>query len=261
MPILILRPRRAPALALLTLAILAAPLAAQARRDLVLVRVVDAVSGAPVTGADVLLGEHRNATDSLGLALLPRAPTAALAVRRLGYQSFALVSFGDAWEMEVMLDAVPVRMAGVRATVDPTPGPRVHSPALRRFYARVERGHGAFLTRDDLDRRKPRRLVDAFREVPGIRVVPTPRGEILQFSGAVPFMYNTPGARAGDCPVQYYLDGSSWEPDATGVISNDVRPDEVEGIEIYRRATEIPPEFRRPGSECGVVLIWLKEQV
>ncbi|HEU4454617.1 MAG TPA: hypothetical protein VFR81_16235, partial [Longimicrobium sp.] len=81
------------------------------------------------------------------------------------------------------------------------------------------------------------------------------------FSGAVPFMYSSQGARAGDCPVQYYLDGSSWEPDARGVISNDVRPDEVEGIEVYRRATEIPPEFRRPGSECGVVLIWLKERV
>ena len=60
--------------------------------------------------------------------------------------------------------------------------------------------------------------------------------------------------------MQYYLDGVSYLPDYAGV-PNDVRPDEVEGIEVYRRLSEVPVEYRRPGAECGVVLIWLKERV
>jgi hypothetical protein len=44
------------------------------------------------------------------------------------------------------------------------------------------------------------------------------------------------------------------------VLGDDVRPNEVEGIEVYRRLSEVPAEYRKAGSECGVVLIWLKER-
>ncbi|HEX8696275.1 MAG TPA: TonB-dependent receptor plug domain-containing protein [Longimicrobium sp.] len=248
---------RAALTAACALAVLPAASPAQAPQEVVLVRVSDAGSGAPVEGADVWLGRNRVATDAQGRALLPRAPGASLSIRRLGYEHYQRGPFGDGWELAVALVPVPVSVAGVSATSRRQP----HSPMLRRFYERKERGRGAFLTRDELDRRKPRRLVDAFRDIPGIRVVPTSRGEILQVNGTTPFMYTTGDARRGECPVQYYLDGMSWEPDLPGVISNDIRPDEVEGIEVYRRLSEVPTEFRRPGSECGVVLIWLKERV
>src|SRR4029079_10187828 len=95
-------------------------------------------------------------------------------------------------------------------------------PRLRRFSRRMERGRGSFLTREQIERRKPRRLTDLFREIPGVRVTMTNRGERLMMTGATPAMYRVdPRWEAGDCPVQYFLDGVSYLPDYAGV-PNDV---------------------------------------
>ncbi|HEX8905524.1 MAG TPA: Plug domain-containing protein, partial [Longimicrobiaceae bacterium] len=177
-------------------------------------------------------------------------------VRRLGYGEERREVAPGPTALEVALTPAPV----VLATVDATSRRPPLSPPLQRFYQRVERGRGAFLTREQIERRKPRRLTDLFREIPGVRVTTTPRGERLMMTGATPTMYRVnPRWEAGDCPVQYYLDGVTYLPDYAGV-PNDVRPDEVEGIEVYRRLSEVPVEYRRPGADCGVVLIWLKER-
>jgi TonB-dependent Receptor Plug Domain len=260
------RPRLSSALlgAALAAALLAAPSFAQEpdapappAQPQVSVHVTDGSTGGPIAGADVRLGERRVVTGADGIARMVRPAGAQnVVVTRMGYQTRS-VPVGTETRLAVPLTIIPVSVAGVEASSRP----QAHSPLLRRFYDRLERGRGAFVTREQIEQRRPRRLVDAFREIPGVRVTATPRGERLMMSGALPFMYQSAGAAKGDCPVQYYLDGSMWEPDAPGVISNDVRPEEVEGIEVYRRLSEVPAEFRRPGSECGVVLIWLKESV
>jgi hypothetical protein len=258
---------RAPGTTLRTLCLLAllapvAPLVAQTPvrltgREMVLVRVIDASNNAPVEGAEVWMGSDRASSDSLGRALVgaPRG-RGTLVVRRLGYtdQRFSLAA--GIPEVEVVLAPQPVRMGMVQASARPLP----RSLPLQRFYERMQRGHGSFVTRENIDRRKPRRLADLFHEIPGVRVVPSSRGERLIMDGTTPYMWGSRGARTGDCPVQYYLEGVSWEPDAPGVLGDDVRPNEVEGIEVYRRLSEVPAEYRKAGSECGVVLIWLKER-
>ncbi len=62
----------------------------------------------------------------------------------------------------------------------------------------------------------------------------------------------------GDCPVLYYLDGIAFQPTWNGIISNEVPVNSLEGIEIYRRMSEVPGQFRRAGADCGVVLIWTR---
>ena len=221
------------------------------------VHVTDAATGAPIVGAEVRLGERRVVTGADGTTRVVRPAGAQnVVVTRMGYQTRS-VPVGNETRVSVPLTVVAVSVAGVEATSRTQP----RSPLLRRFYDRLERGRGAFVTREQIEERRPRRLVDAFREIPGVRVTTTPRGERLTMTGALPFMYQSAGAAKGDCPVQYYLDGSMWEADAPGVISNDVHPEEVEGIEVYRRLSEVPAEFRRPGAECGVVLIWLKDRI
>lgn len=251
---------RAAALAALLLT-LAAPRAALAQTPVqldVTVRVTDRASGAPVTDAEVWLGRNRASTDSLGRAFLPLAHgRATLVVRRLGYEEVHREIRGEAYQLSVALAPAPYALRAVNATANRMP----MSPPLQRYYARLERGRGAFITRQDIEKRQPRRMVDLFHEVPGVRVVQTGRGERLTFNGTTPYMWGSQGGQRGDCPVQYYLEGVSWEPDAPGVLGDDIRPNEVEGVEIYRRLSEVPAEYRKPGSECGVVLIWLKERV
>ncbi|HEX8242275.1 MAG TPA: TonB-dependent receptor plug domain-containing protein [Longimicrobium sp.] len=244
------------------LAALAAPARAQqstaaAGDHYLVVHVTDSGSGAGVADAEVWVGRTRASTDSAGNALLPlRSARETVIVRRIGYgDERREVSPGPA-SLEVALTPSPVALGRVSATSRRLP----LSPPLQRFYQRLEHGRGSFVTREQIDRRKPRRLTDLFREIPGVRVANTPRGDRLVMTGATPAMYRVdPRWEPGDCPVQYYLDGVSYQPDYAGV-PNDVRPDEVEGIEVYRRLSEVPVEFRRPGAECGVVVIWLKER-
>jgi TonB-dependent Receptor Plug Domain len=221
------------------------------------VHVTDAATGAAVVDAEVWMGGTRTRTDAGGRALLPlRHGRETLVVRRIGYadQQREVAPGGGA--LEVALAPAPVAVGGVEATSRRMP----LSPPLQRFYQRLDRGRGSFVTREQIERRKPRRLTDLFREIPGVRVANTSRGDRLVMTGATPAMYRVdPRWEAGDCPVQYYLDGVSYQPDFAGV-PNDVRPDEVEGIEVYRRLSEVPVEYRRRGAECGVVLIWLKER-
>jgi hypothetical protein len=240
---------------------LAAPARAPAQQpsggEYLVVHVTDAANGTAVADAEVWVGGTRTRTDAAGRALLPlRHGRETLVVRRLGYADERREVSPGAAPLEVALSPAPVAVEAVEATGRRMP----MSPPLQRFYQRVDHGRGSFLTREQIDRRKPRRLTDLFREIPGVRVANTSRGDRLVMTGATPAMYRVDARwEAGDCPVQYYLDGVSYQPDVAGV-PNDVRPDEVEGIEVYRRLSEVPVEYRRRGAECGVVLIWLKER-
>jgi hypothetical protein len=61
----------------------------------------------------------------------------------------------------------------------------------------------------------------------------------------------------GECSVQYYIDGAPQPPDY-GHIDQLVRPQDIAAVEIFRNPAEVPPQYRRRGSDCGVVLIWTR---
>jgi hypothetical protein len=42
------------------------------------------------------------------------------------------------------------------------------------------------------------------------------------------------------------------------VIDELVRPDNIEGVEIYRSAYEAPPRYSSRMNTCGIVLIWTR---
>jgi hypothetical protein len=37
---------------------------------------------------------------------------------------------------------------------------------------------------------------------------------------------------------------------------DELTPDQVEGIEIYRGSSSVPPQFNTGTSMCGVIAIW-----
>jgi hypothetical protein len=70
------------------------------------------------------------------------------------------------------------------------------------------------------------------------------------------------------CPVQVFVDGllmTASVMDASGATENAgaaiddfVSPLSVEGIEVYRGLSTVPPEFLTPEADCGVVAIWTR---
>ena len=60
---------------------------------------------------------------------------------------------------------------------------------------------------------------------------------------------------AGTCLMDIYVDAVF---DASRDVST-FKTRELAAVEVY--ASAIPPQYRRPGAECGVVLLWTKTAV
>ncbi|HEX6747896.1 MAG TPA: carboxypeptidase regulatory-like domain-containing protein [Longimicrobium sp.] len=154
---------------------------------------------------------------------------------------------------------------------------------LADFERRRHSGRGIYLAREDVQRRRATRLADLFRGLPGLQVVNDPGGERVVVTGGRagrasdefrPTADTTGAMRPGGdrprasalesgaaavqaCAVQLYVDGVFTPTDA-GRVGDAVNPADVEAVEIYRTAAELPTEYRRQGSGCGVIVIWTR---
>jgi hypothetical protein len=211
-------------------------------------RVVVAGSNQVVPNASVRLAgtplQLMTGTD--GRFRFPRVPPGdyKLDVEHIGYRLF--------------VDSVSVDFM---ATVDVTVGMSVDAVALAPlqvstrsfyldrvgFYGRRERLAGSFLTRAEFMDRRPSMASDLLRSMAGIRLQPR-RGNI----GLMPI-------GRGNCGFRYILDGTRIGP---GFEIDDIRPDWIEAIEIYRGASEVPGEFTGPITDpranCGVIVVWTR---
>ena len=125
---------------------------------------------------------------------------------------------------------------------------RRSSARLAGFRERASRrAFGQFIARDDIERRHPVTVADLLRTVPGLEVLPSPRG----FGSIV---RTTEG-----CTPQVYLDGVRYPLLRGETIDQIVDPTSLEGIEVYAHATEVPVEFQTPGSTCGAIVLWTRE--
>jgi hypothetical protein len=171
---------------------------------------------------------------------VPDAGTYSLAVSRVGYatveaRDVEIEAEGDL-ELEVRLAARAVVLDAVTVVADR----RRQFGRLEEFMERAERnrrmGRGRVYLREDIARIRPisvQELINAYswgtRCRPGILL----NGIMIEPATAGPVM---PGARLTDS-----LFG--------------VRPEDIEGIELYRDFNQIPPEYYRPGM-CGLALVW-----
>ena len=111
------------------------------------------------------------------------------------------------------------------------------------FAERRRNASGRFLTPADVARRAPLETSDLFRQVPGIRMGD---GRLRMRSIGI-----------GECVPPVYLDGHYMRDLGPADIDAWVRPDEIEGIEIY--ASGMSPLQFQPGMEgCGSIVIWTK---
>ncbi len=226
--------------------------------------VLDAVTGEPVMLAQVSLleeGRREVAADlaSLGGVFELEAPSGGvyfLFVRRDGYQTlldglFELGSDGVV-EVRVGLTPEPIELDPVEVAAARNMTPLERSG----FYDRVLTAPGVFLSREDIQRSGSSKVADIFQMVPRVEVDatrPLTGPDVMQN----PSIFMRTGAEP--CFPTLYIDRHIV---ANGVTAP-VRPDdwvnavEIEAIEIYARASQVPPEFDSVGG-CGVVLIWTR---
>jgi hypothetical protein len=189
-------------------------------------------------------------------------------VRTVGYGGATLeadLAAGAVEEFTVALTAVSVVLPEV--VVEGEAQPIRVSPGLQGFYRRAAGGFGYFLKREDIERLDPTETSELLRTVPGLEV--TRQGgnwETSIRSAETPLTLS--GGQVVECPVHVYvnghlaptaLDAFNFNPAAVDLV----RPQDIEGVEVYRRRTEIPHQFLRSGSfgrpPCAVILIWTRE--
>lgn len=115
-------------------------------------------------------------------------------------------------------------------------------PRFVEFERRRDHGVGHFISRDEITARGYMNMGDALRTVKGVKVYCDVLDCLVKMARAAP----------GCLPV-YYVDGQLARSFATTTPIND-----VQGIEIYRGAGEVPAEYTGSGAGCGVVVIWTR---
>jgi len=251
-PVSRLRAAALCATAALASAIATGRLPAQARDSTVPTGAVTGVvresSGGLVFGADLLVvgTAFRATSDTAGRFRLGGVPSGAgtLQVRRLGYRAMLVpitIEEGATATITVTLVPLPRELGPVLVEASRQPGARY----LKGFYERRSKGHGYFITRDQLTARQWSDMTDVLRSlVPGLRIT---------WSRAA---RNAVRLRANRCAPLVWLDGA---PAMAGEFDLDViSPETVSGIEIYPGPATVPVEFRstRGLEACGVIVVW-----
>jgi hypothetical protein len=267
--------RLAPALGV----VLGATASAAQQTATVAGRVVDRVSQAGIPQAEVLLapGARRALTDAAGHFQLEfvAAGDVTLLVRRLGFKpesaSFP-VAANDVLEVHIELDASAQPLDTV------TIAGRENLLArgkLAGFYERKERGGGRFFDSEFLTQNSHRRLGDVITaNATGSRLIRSLTGNMAWIAttrrfgtSLIPGRLNIDeydlnrGADPRACYPDVYLDGGVVYSFGRGNALfdiNSIPTADLSAVEFYVGPSQIPLQYNKTSSVCGVLLIWTK---
>ena len=177
---------------------------------------------------------------------LRRVPpgTYRVRVQYLGFstnESPVPVEPGRVTRVVFLLDREVLEVADIEVDVRRTD----RSAPRSAFRERMREGRfGVFITREDILEREPEHMSDMLREIPGVRVSPVEWGQ------ATVFFRDGTGSL---CEPTVFVDGNP----APGFSLDNFAPDAVEGVELYRRPSEMPVQFKGMGpADCGVLVVW-----
>ncbi|HEV8355314.1 MAG TPA: TonB-dependent receptor [Gemmatimonadales bacterium] len=229
----------------------APPAGATPGKGAVVVGIVADTGKQPIADAEVLATRHRitTITDARGVFILPGltpGPEAFL-VRGIGYrpESFdATLVAGDTIRLGVILAIAPFQLPDLTVEAEG----HLYVGKLAGFADRMLHSgapRSSFLTQDDIDRIRPRKAIDLlsragliFRIDRGRETVACPRGRT--------------GFRAP--VVSVFLDGARM---GGGFDLSWLDPSQIQAVEVYRSAANLPAEFNSADAEC-TVLIWTR---
>jgi hypothetical protein len=218
----------------------------------------DGRSGAPIGGADVVLLDPSGAallavtSDSTGRFDLPapRAGTYALRVARLGLDTVTTEAFrvgpAETVEIRLMPGVEPVPLTPVSVVARRATGS--HSAFRRRLDWGRRSGFGRFRTREELDEIASPRISTVLATMPGVAARTDALGRLR---------IGTSWSAVGDCDSALLINGVRVSVAPSFPLDEMFSPDEIEGIEVYRHANEIPPELGVRGV-CSAVVLWTR---
>ena len=218
--------------------------------------VVDQVSRLPIAGAQIAVVEPnrlvKTGEDGRFAFAGLRAGVFAVEARQIGYLPERAAFELDAGESaEITFSLGPQATPLAEVVVEGVP--LVH-PSMVEFFRRKAQGHGHFITRDDIEREQPMLLSDLLDQVPGVRLECRHARECwIEMGRSQPSLVGRPV-----CHVQYFVDGVRYGTAAEEVDINSFRPEDIEGIEVYRGASGVPSRYTGRDARCGVVLIWMR---
>jgi hypothetical protein len=242
--------------------VLAAAAPASAQRAAFTGRVLDDATDAPVPNAAVALLTESGAT--VGRTAADADGRFVVSVRVAGRYRLLASSIGYDDAFTAAIDVAPgdtlhviVRMniQAIRLPALEVEARSRGSPVLEGFHYRRQRGlGGSFITRDDIELRGPTRVSDLLRET-GLEVYSfgTFRGSITN--------------SRMNCAPTVYIDGIRVAGTGSGRPGEDfeafdavnlLHPSSLEGIEVYRGAATLPPEFGGSTGRCGAIGIWTR---
>lgn len=224
--------------------------------------VTDASTAAPVAGVRVVIAATGRfaTTDSLGRFELRDLPSGVIRFffTSQGFPRTSVVlafAKGETMVQAFEIDSTAAgsvadstsrgqraqQLAATEVTAEPSRGVRYED-----FERRMKTGRGQYITRLEIESRHYNNLGDAAR---GLRGVTVECGGSSLSGGCRLKM-----SRAGvSCYPQYIVDG---RPD--NFFGPNVAILDIEGLEFYTGASDVPGEFAGVDAACGVVVIWTR---
>jgi hypothetical protein len=210
-------------------------------------QIVDQQSRAPVLGATVnLIGTHfRTATDSGGRFSQSGlgAGTYIIEVRAIGYGVTSWVlRLSEGETVDYVFEVVPINVQLDPVVVEAQPS--YFQRRMQEFEERREAGRGIFITEDQIAASGAATMADVLRGIPGVR---------LNCRSGICNVQMTRSAH-GVCNADWVVDGVPASMSSTphmpvvGVVA----------VEIYRNPNEVPADFLKSDSQCGVIAIWTR---
>lgn len=221
--------------------------------------IVDASTAKPIPGARVVVGATGRfvVTDTAGTFEIAQLPAGILRFffTADGFpRSSVALAFApgelmvQAFEMDSSAATIAADTGGPRRNVQMLPTEEVRADASRGvrfqdFERRLKSGRGQYRTREQIEEAGYSTLSDAVRGMRGVQV------DCAGIQGCFIKMARAPMR----CSPKYVVDGREDRMFGPFVPIGD-----IEGLEIYTGASDVPGEFAGSDAMCGVVVIWTK---
>jgi hypothetical protein len=206
--------------------------------------------GRPLPNARVRAGgESRMAyTDSAGAYRL-RVPAGTQTVdfRAIGYAPQATVvtlAAESSTEMSQELTTFKRVLDTIQVLAK-----RVYSIDAKGFERRRKSAAGMFFDADMVRRRSPYSVMQLLYDVPSLRVYQSGLDRTIVMRGGNSFS-------SQPCAPAFFLDGVEIPSEFLTDLDMYVRPQTLEGMEVYR-GMMVPPEFHRL-NKCGAIVVWTR---